>query len=151
MEQFLEELSNLEATRETKQSLESTQGLSQNLADSHSDLCVKCRTTIEDECEKYDDKRWHLNCMVCTGCKRELKGSLEDALWSAQERRVVCCTCAPRVPDAKDGFEHITRLKQFVFLLRVALARLLVMLRQGGTIPHTSGMIHVCNVVFAWF
>jgi hypothetical protein len=138
---FLEELSNLDATRDTKQSLETTQGLSQNLADSHSDLCVKCRLTIEDECVKFEESRWHLYCLTCVGCNRELKGSPSDAMWTPEERgRVVCHNCASaRYPDARVGFQHVTRLKQYIFLLRVALARLLVMLRQGGTIPHTSG------------
>jgi hypothetical protein len=138
---FLEELSNLEATKDTKQSLETTQGLSQNLADSHSDLCAKCRLTIEDECVKFEESRWHLNCLTCSSCNRELKGSLADAMWTSEERgQVVCSTCtASNSQDARDGFQHITRLKQYIFLLRVALARLLVMLRQGGTIPHTSG------------
>lgn len=138
----MEELSNLESTRDVKQSLESTQGLSENLADSHSDLCAKCRSTIEDECDKFEDKRWHLHCLICSACKRELRNSLSDALWTPQERgRVVCRNCAPRFPDAKEGFQHTTRLKQYIFLLRVALARLLVMLRQGGTLPHTSGIL----------
>ncbi|KAA8894128.1 hypothetical protein FN846DRAFT_786943 [Sphaerosporella brunnea] len=140
LELFLEELSNLEAARDAKQSLETTQGLSQNLADSHSDLCAKCRLTIEDECITFEENRWHLHCLMCSSCNRELKGSLADAMWAPQERgRVVCRNCASTGhPDAKDGFQHISRLKQYIFLLRVALARLLVMLRQGGTIPHTS-------------
>ncbi|KAI5817133.1 hypothetical protein BZA77DRAFT_245702 [Pyronema omphalodes] len=139
LDQFLEELSNLEATRDMKQSLESTAGLSENLADSHSDLCAKCRNTIEDECFKLDDKRWHLPCLTCSTCNKELRDTLNDAMWTSDDRgRVVCRNCAQQLPDAKDGFQHTTRLKQYIFLLRVALARLLVMLRQGGTLPHTS-------------
>jgi hypothetical protein len=135
---FLEELSDLATTRDTKQSLESTEGSSKNLSDSHSDLCARCRSTIEDECERFEEKRWHLHCFACANCKRELKGVLDDTFWSDQEKNILCRTCASRSADARPGFQHITRLKQFVFLLRVALARLLVMLRQGGTLPHTS-------------
>ncbi|KAF8544101.1 hypothetical protein BDD12DRAFT_915553 [Trichophaea hybrida] len=143
---FLKELSNLESTRHTKHSLKSTQELSENLADSHSDLCAKCRSTIEDECEKFEDKRWHIHCLICTSCKGDLRNSLVDVMWSSEERgRVVCRNCAPQFPDARDGFQHITRLRQYIFLLRVALARLLVMLRQGGTLPHTSDDTNLHN------
>ncbi|KAI5804929.1 hypothetical protein EDC01DRAFT_350474 [Geopyxis carbonaria] len=135
---FLEDLSNLESTKDTKQSLESTLGMSENLADQHSDLCGGCRLTIEDECAKFEHKRWHLSCLVCSGCGRELRGLLNEAMWSDKERRVVCSNCAMKVPDAKSGFQQTSRLKQYIFLLRVALARLLVMLRQGDTLPHTS-------------
>ncbi|KAL7267735.1 Rho-type GTPase activating protein Rga1 [Rhizina undulata] len=135
---FLEEVADLEAAKEAKQSLEATQGMSQNLADQHSDLCFNCRSTIEDECAKLDKRRWHVNCLTCSSCKRELKASLSEAMWSDQEQRVYCSTCAQNAPDAQGGFTHITRLKQYVYLLRVALARLLVMLKQGGTLPHTS-------------
>ncbi len=138
----MEELSNLEAAKEAKQSLESTEGASENLADQYSDLCAECRTTIEDECAKFEEKRWHLQCLKCSSCKRELRGTLEDALWNDTSQEVVCHSCQP---NARAGFEHVSRLKQYVFLLRVALARLLVMLRQGGTLPHTSGKFH-----FSW-
>jgi len=90
---------------------------------------------------KFEERRWHLACLTCRTCNRELKDTLGDVLWTPQERgRVACRNCSSRYTDAKDGFHHVTRLKQYVFLLRVALARLLVMLRQGGTLPHTSGM-----------
>jgi hypothetical protein len=38
------------------------------------------------------------------------------------------------------SFQPVSRLQQYVYLLRVALARLLSVLRSGGTLPHTSGM-----------
>jgi hypothetical protein len=42
-------------------------------------------------------------------------------------------------PDRKPGFERITLLMQFIFLLRVALARLGSILRDNKALPHTSG------------
>ncbi|KAF3919682.1 hypothetical protein ABW20_dc0105869 [Dactylellina cionopaga] len=44
----------------------------------------------------------------------------------------------PTFEDLQIGFDHVSRLKQYVYLLRVALARLLNMLKEGGTLPHTS-------------
>jgi hypothetical protein len=40
----------------------------------------------------------------------------------------------------RKGFERVSLLSQFVFLLRVALARLGSMLRDSKTLPHTSGI-----------
>lgn len=138
---FLEDLSCLDTTK-TKQSLDATQGTADNLADKHSDICTACRLTIEDECVKLDDRRWHGNCFTCSQCKNSLKTTLSEALWSSKERNIFCRECAGSATDLRGGFERITRLKQYVFLLKVALARLLAMLRQGGNLPHTSGEYH---------
>ncbi|TAQ86105.1 hypothetical protein B7494_g5580 [Chlorociboria aeruginascens] len=46
--------------------------------------------------------------------------------------------CDTRGSGSVGGFERVTRLQQYVFLLRVALARLLEILRSSGTLPHTS-------------
>ncbi|TGZ77387.1 RhoGAP-domain-containing protein [Ascodesmis nigricans] len=134
---FLQELSSLDAMN-AKQTLEATQGDSENLADQHSDICTSCRSAIEEECARYNERRWHMNCLVCANCQKPMKAMITDALWSEGEHRLICRDCSTKVADAKDGMERITRLKQYVFLLRVALARLLVILRQGGTLPHTS-------------
>ncbi len=61
-----------------------------------------------------------------------------DARWSEKDQRIVCNTCESIAPDAIGGFELVTKLQQYVFLLRVALARLLEILRSSGTLPHTS-------------
>lgn len=89
-----------------------------------------------------------MNCLTCSNCNRELKGYLSDAMWLEAEQRVLCTSCASQVPDARGPFERVTRLKQYVYLLRVALARLLLRLREGGTLPHTSGKI--CLLVGFW-
>jgi hypothetical protein len=66
---------------------------------------------------------------------------LQDALWHDIEKRTYCSACANHHhlgPEAQAGFIQVTKLQQFVFLLRVALARLLAVLRAGGTLPSTS-------------
>lgn len=80
-----------------------------------------------------------MSCLTCSNCNQELKGHLLDATWLEAENRVLCTNCASQVSDARGPFERVTRLKQYVYLLRVALARLLLRLREGGTLPHTSG------------
>lgn len=66
---------------------------------------------------------------------------IPDIWWSDSERRLMCPGCAQAVPDARMGFERNSRLRQYVFLLKVALARLLNMLRQSDSLPHTSGLM----------
>lgn len=118
--------------------------MSANLADAISDLCPVCNLTIEDECAKNADRRWHSGCLTCSNCGRELKHHVGDAVLMAADHRILCRTCACHVQGPRQEFEHISKLKQYIFLLRVALARLLLMLRQGGNLPHTSGR---CNSI----
>lgn len=136
---FLEELGDLELAKEVKQSLEATQGNSASLADAASDLCPICNLTIEDECAKNSDRRWHLSCLSCANCGRELKHHVGDAVLMTVDHRTLCRTCASNVQGSRQDYEYISKLKQYIFLLKVALARLLLMLRQGGNLPHTSG------------
>ena len=59
---------------------------------------------------------------------------------------MICESCARNrgvqreFPDLKPGFENVTLLMQFIFLLRVALARLKSILQDSRILPHTSGM-----------
>jgi hypothetical protein len=137
LHQFLDDLSDMEAIKNDDRSLEATTG-TPGLAASMSDHCVSCRRPLEDECARCDDKRWHLACLKCTNCSRELGQNLEDVRWSETEQRIFCNNCESRAPGSVAGFERVSRLQQYVFLLRVALARLLEMLRTSGTLPHTS-------------
>lgn len=66
-------------------------------------------------------------------------------MWSDIRTAVLCDSCARNrniakdFPDLKIGFEKVTLLTQFIFLLRVALARLGSILRDNKALPHTSG------------
>lgn len=117
--------------------------MSASLADAASDLCPICSLTIEDECAMNSDRRWHLSCLACANCRRELKHHVGDAVLMTVDHHILCRTCASQVQGSRQDFEHISKLKQYIFLLKVALARLLLMLRQGGNLPHTSGRPNV--------
>ena len=148
LNRFLEELGNLESVKETDKSLDLTAGVS-GLADQRSDLCYECKMPIQEECVKLGQYRWHTKHLACDHCRVNLGEDLSVALWSEREQRPVCRRCATdrgQAPDAIEGLEQITRLQQYVYLLRVALARLLSVLRAGGTLPHTSG--RSVNIVF---
>ncbi|KZF23742.1 RhoGAP-domain-containing protein [Xylona heveae TC161] len=131
---FLEELGDLESMKEAEMSLEAAAGV-QGLAGKEPDRCSGCRKPVEDACARLGEGRWHINCLMCSGCARELGKSLADARWDPHERRVLCSTCAETVPGVDNEFQAVSRLQQFVFLLRVALARVLVMLK---SMHHTS-------------
>lgn len=115
----------------------------EGLADQLSDCCIQCKEPIDDECLLLENKRWHLKPphLSCSSCEKDLSLDLPDALWSENEKSIFCSNCADQhnvASEAQGGFVSVTKLQQFVFLLRVALARLLAVLRAGGTLPHTS-------------
>lgn len=117
----------------------------ENLADQLSDCCIACKEPIDDECIKRDEQRWHVKPphLTCAGCQNNLTTNPQNALWSARQKRPFCNVCAVQknlAPDAQGGFTAVSKLQQFVFLLRVALARLLAVLRAGGSLGNEKGM-----------
>ncbi|EEH43779.2 uncharacterized protein PADG_00068 [Paracoccidioides brasiliensis Pb18] len=113
------------------------------LSDQQSDCCAACKEPIDDECIILGHRRWHLKPphLVCGACQNDLTMDLLEARWSEEKDRPFCRTCAEQkghAPGGQKGFSYVTKLQQYVFLLQVALARLLSVLRSGGTLPHTS-------------
>lgn len=141
LHRFLDELGDLHSVKGAEKSLDLTAGVT-GLADQQSDLCFRCKQPVDDECAKFAQDRWHKKHVECDYCQTPLGNDLANALWSEEESKIACRRCfrdRNRAPDAQAGFENVTRLMQYVYLLRVALARLLSVLRSGGTLPHTSG------------
>ena len=141
---FLDELSRLELAKVSDSSLDDASGRA-GLAAEEVDLCYECHDPTEDECLKIGARRWHLKHLQCSNCHRDIGDELgvDNATWSEREKKAWCPRCAsnnPQASDATTGIEHISRLQQYVFLLRVALARLLSVLKSGGALPHTSGL-----------
>ncbi|KAI9321493.1 hypothetical protein BX666DRAFT_2023622 [Dichotomocladium elegans] len=90
-----------------------------------SDLCHTCKVTLEDECIRYGEYRWHTGCFVCRQCKKPLASSLSSATFSTAAQSIICKSCANiNDTDEPTEFQHITKLTQFAYLLRVALSRL---------------------------
>lgn len=132
--QFLDDLNDFESYKNDEGALQVTMG-GLRLSAKNSDQCSACSRSIEDECAKSGDMRWHLGCVDCSRCKRELGRSLEEALFSAYDRRIYCITCVGNQTDGFSPCEYVSKLGQYVFLLRVALARLLDILRSNGALP----------------
>lgn len=104
-----------------------------------SDACPVCDKPVEDKCARKGERVYHYPCMVCKRCGVDLKDNLQEAMWSPSLRVVLCRRDASQVPDAEGGFIPITRLQQYVHLLKVAHARLLATLRSLGAIPRQIG------------
>ncbi|QIW96957.1 hypothetical protein AMS68_002475 [Peltaster fructicola] len=101
-----------------------------------SDCCAQCGKTVEDRCYKFEERRIHTQCIRCSKCGQQFEDPF-TAYWSPSAAKLFCNVHAP--DDAyTGGYSTITRLQQYVHLLRVAHARLLATLRTGGALPHTS-------------
>lgn len=140
----LSETDGLAPPEDENESVDLTAGV-EGLADQYSDCCISCKQPIDDECVLSGENRWHLKPphLSCSSCDKDLTANLADALWCADEKRTYCSACAHQQSldsSVQGGFIEVSKLQQFVFLLRVALARLLAVLRAGGTLPHTSGL-----------
>ena len=113
------------------------------LADEQSDLCTQCQQPIDDESLKAGSRRWHHKHLTCVNCSRSIgdETGLDNALWLEKRQEALCPDCSDDHQYAADSLtiERVTRLQQYVYLLQIALARLLAVLRSSGTLPHTSG------------
>ncbi|KAK7203545.1 rho-type GTPase-activating protein 1 [Myxozyma melibiosi] len=98
------------------------------------DQCMSCRRGIEEKCARLlpsadsgdrRDRRWHLTaaCFACAKCQRSLVDDLARAVWSSNLRVVLCTDCATAADQPRTGFEFVSRLNQYSFLLKVALQR----------------------------
>lgn len=140
LNQFLEALGDLEPLKR----LEETQNLNDGVSDlvgEHSDLCYHCQERVEESCAKAGILTWHVRHLQCGYCQRMVGDEIESTYWNEAEHQVVCQRDQQDRNPSKNNlvrFDAVSRLKQYIHLLRVALARLLGVLRSGGTLPHTS-------------
>ncbi|KAI0482791.1 rho-type GTPase-activating protein [Xylariaceae sp. FL0804] len=133
---FLEGLGVLESVKSDEESLQLTLGMSK-LSANDSDQCCSCRKPIEDECALSGDRRWHLACVSCSQCSRELGKSLSQASLH-RDMKIYCDSCQGQRGERGQPLERISKLQQYIFLLKVALARLLEILRSTGALPYPS-------------
>ena len=151
---FLDSLGDLEALKPTEDdkagpgendTVDQIMPGAEALTDQLSDCCAACKKPIDDECIVLGERRWHVKPphLACSACQNDLSATPHEALWSDNEQRPFCSICAIQknlAPDAQGGFALVSKLEQFVFLLRVALARLLAVLGAGGSLDQASGM-----------
>ena len=146
-----------------------------------SDLCVKCRRTVEEDCVRLGIyQRWHSGCIQCATCgkvatvpllvdpsrpdhqdgdkgkepppkpstQRRLPANVEfftydtDSMTSTAAFGLVpnMIYCLDHARDGcKGGFQSVSRLEQYSFLLTVALRRLYSLLKKRKVIPAFPG------------
>jgi hypothetical protein len=132
------------------------------------DECLSCRKTIEEDCIRLGlFERWHAPCLQCTQCDKVASFIEEFQTPTDPDARPPKRRALPR-PDGFTftasniissnaievehvfcqehsqrenmvGFESVSRLEQFAFLLNVALRRLWDHLRHSGVISSSSG------------
>lgn len=99
----------------------------------NTDFCHVCRNTIEDQCIRYGDYRWHLPCFKCRQCGHQLSISDNEAVFNSASCTIHCIKCAGVSKREATPFEYISKLTQYSFLLRVALSRLCNLLQITDT------------------
>lgn len=137
---FLSQVNSLDAKLEDEASKDQTTEAA-ILIPRWADACPICDLQVEDKCLHLNNMSFNYSCMVCRGCNADLRHDTRQAYWSAASKRVFCPACAAAQPDAENGFRHVTKLQQYVHLLKVAHARLMATLRSSGALPHTSGKL----------
>jgi hypothetical protein len=138
LESFLEDISKLDERLESDSHRDSKADADQYV-DKSADTCVVCHKAVEDKCYRVRDQNrvLHTQCLACSKCGRDLNDDISGVWWSEQQQRIFCE--AHSSADARPNMMvPVTRLTQYVHLLRVAHARLLATLRTSGALPHTS-------------
>ncbi|KAF9879844.1 rho GTPase activator [Colletotrichum karsti] len=135
--QFLDDLAELDTVKPDDNTLQAITGNSR-LSAKDSDHCALCNKSVEDECAKNTDRRWHIACVNCSNCNKELGRRLDEARYNAFDKTIWCSNCLGVNSEGMPPFEHVTKLQQYVFLLKVALARLLDILRSNGALPRQN-------------
>ncbi|KAK5677355.1 Rho-type GTPase activating protein Rga1 [Elasticomyces elasticus] len=148
LEGFLEDISKLDDRLDLEERREEMGGLKavdvvEAYVDKTADTCAVCDKAVEDKCFRHGEGRdgvmrvLHTHCLVCFKCQRDFGDNPEEARWTERDQRVWCDVHAPG-EASRGGFVWVSRLTQYVHLLRVAHARLLATLRTSGALPHTS-------------
>jgi len=108
----------------------------ENFVARSADNCAVCDKSVEDKCFVRRDRRFHAQCLTCSKCSKPLPDEHSLARWDESSQKLFCDRHAGS--SSEGDLVFVTRLQQYVHLLRVAHARLLATLRTSGALPHTS-------------
>ncbi|KAJ3208078.1 hypothetical protein HK099_000135, partial [Clydaea vesicula] len=86
------------------------------------DLCVGCQKAVEEANICFQNYHWHKQCFKCNICNVDISNSFLDSFFDVKFETVLCNQ--HQTANSKNGFECITQLQQYIFLLRCALKRL---------------------------
>lgn len=136
LESFLQDISKLDERLEAESQRDSKAD-AEKYVDTSADTCIVCNKAVEDKSFRMENRALHTQCLSCAKCGKDFADDSKHALWSEQTQKIWCEAHGPS--DAAPGsFVPVSRLQQYVHLLRVAHARLLATLRTSGALPHTS-------------
>ncbi|KAI9493628.1 hypothetical protein BDB00DRAFT_821838 [Zychaea mexicana] len=97
-----------------------------------SDICHFCQKTCDDECFRHAHRRWHDRCFACAKCCLPLRDEYQKAYCDPKDSTLLCSHCGDNdnatVGYYEQGFEHVSQLQQFSFLLRYSHRRLYMLL-----------------------
>ena len=137
LSQFLKDIGKLDDRLDAESNRDS-RGAIGALISRSADSCAVCEKPVEDRCLRRHDRLVHTQCFSCAKCNRPLADIPAEARWSEALHQVLCEKHSGVVGRSDEGFSEVSRLQQYVYLLRVAHARLLATLRTSGALPHTS-------------
>jgi LIM domain len=139
---FLEKISTLEARIGASDARDPLQEAAP-FVHRNSDACPVCEKPVEDKCFRKEDRVFHVACFECKNCGVSLRDNPSDARYSPSRRELFCSKCGSNVPDAYGGFIRVTKLQQYIHLLKVAHARLLFTLSNTGAIQVANGKSYI--------
>ncbi|OWB67240.1 hypothetical protein B5S30_g2597 [[Candida] boidinii] len=113
-----------------------------NLSPNAKDLCNKCGESIEQECCKFEDKRFHFKCLSCSSCGTDLSDPslMSEIAYNSKTNSILCASCSSNDVDAKTGFKKVSSYLQLIYLLKIALKRSKISMRKKGTIGKSIDM-----------
>ena len=136
LENFLEDVGKLDERLEAESGHDPREDADAYVAKT-ADTCAICNKAVEDKCFRRSNRVVHTQCLSCYKCNKEFGDDPAMARWTESPERIWCDVHAPS-DSAPGNFVAVTRLQQYVYLLRVAHSRLLATLRTSGALPHTS-------------
>lgn len=97
----------------------------------NTDYCQQCKLTIEDQCMRHGDFRFHISCFKCRTCSRPF-AIQEPVVFNSASSTIHCIQCSGVSKSYAAPLEYVTKLSQYSFLLRIALSRLCSLLQITG-------------------
>ncbi|KAI8384769.1 uncharacterized protein BYT42DRAFT_612443 [Radiomyces spectabilis] len=89
--------------------------------------CRGCSQTIEEACYMVQNYRWHSSCFVCHRCQRRLvdaQFSTKVRLYENDRQTILLCDACERNDTNECDIVTVSQLDQYLYLLKMALARL---------------------------
>ncbi|KAG7811717.1 hypothetical protein KL921_001983 [Ogataea angusta] len=107
------------------------------------DLCFQCQKSIEEDCFRFGDLIWHVECFECSNCSRRSSThtSPSEFNFNPKRQQILCASCSSDDVDAQAGFKRVSRYMQLIYLLKIALVRSRHAMLKRGIISKTPPQV----------